>query len=177
MFPRRSAKLALAALLVSAGSIVPGQAQTAYASRTTTVTGSFTVGSTVLTLRAETRIRPVASFNPTAPTGIGFNPENVTTVMVCSAASCALNTRLCWTSNATVDDEVTGQGSLHIQSADPTCTVDVTATVSSPRTPVLGVNKVESTSSAVFEAGAIIQGSTGVGTDGKVVRTVSWFAG
>lgn len=175
----RSAKFALAAAaLTCAATIMPSHAQTAYASRTTTITGSFTVGSTVLTLRAETRLRAVASMAPSDPLGIGLNPaESTTTAMVCSSASCVPSTRLCFTSQAIVDDEVTGQGSLRITSADPTCSLDVSATVSSPRTPQFSSNRIESVSSAVFEKGALIHGSTADGTDGKVVRTISWFAG
>lgn len=169
--------LALAALSIGAGSIVPSQAQTAYASRTTTITGSFTVGSTTLYLKAETRLRAVASMTPPDPFSLGVNPaEDSTTLMVCSAATCLPTTRLCFTRNVTVEDEATGQGALHILSSDATCTVDVTATVSSPKTPVLGVGKIESTSSAVFETGSIIQGSTAVGTDGRVVRAINWGA-
>lgn len=177
MFSRRSVKLAVvAAALTCTATLAPSQAQTVYASRTTTVTGSFTVGSTVLTLKAETRVRPVTSVAPTDPTGIGFNVENATTVMVCNALGCGQPAnRLCVGSDGILDDEATGQGKIHITSA--TCSVDVSGTVSSPRTPQIAAGRIESTSSAVFEAGATIQGSTGVGTDGKVVRTINWFAG
>jgi hypothetical protein len=177
MFSRRSVTLAVVATAMTcAATIVPSRAQTVYASRTTVVTGSFTVGASVLTLRAETRLRPIVSVAPTEPTGIGSNLENTTSVMVCNQQGCAQPAnRLCYGTDAVVDDEATGQGAIHITST--LCNVDVSATVSSPRTPQVAIGRIESTSSAVFEEGSTIQGSTGVGTDGKVVRTINWFAG
>lgn len=182
MARRLSTKLALTAAIVACvAPTTPSSAQTAYASRTTTITGTFRIGTEVVTLKAETRLRAItsATASTTAPPTFSINPAEMTTsVMLCNQAGCAQpSNRICVASPAQIDEEPTGQGKLHIVSTAAGCTVDVMATVSEPRAPQLVGNRLESASSAVFEAGATIQGSTPTSaTDGKVLRTVSWFA-
>lgn len=176
----RPARLALCLGALTA-TLVTGavQAQTAFVARTTTITGTFQSGSEVLTIRAETRLRAVASATPANPLGAGINPaETTTTLFVCNQLGCGSpSNRICVAPGATVDEELTGQGKIHILSRVSNCAVDISATLDNPRPPQASASSIESTSAAVFDAGSTIRGSTVQGTDGKVVRAVSWFAG
>lgn len=180
---RKLARIALSAALgtVSLVAVQPAEATSAWASRTTTVRGTFRVGSVVRTLVAETRIRPVASA-PTPPNvdpyGFSANVENVTTVRICNQNGCGnfLQNGICSSTLATLDDEATGQGTIHIVSTKQGCEVDVTASVGNASLPRASADRLESTATAVFADGALIEGSTAEGTDGTVIRSISWFA-
>jgi hypothetical protein len=175
------ARFVAAALLAltCAGTAVPSQAQTVFAARTTTVTGSFRVnGNTVLTVKAETRLRAVGSWSASNPLAPSLNPaETVTTILVCNQAGCNLpSNRLCLANPAQIDEEATGQGAIRIVSSDPNCRVDITATLANPKAPQVFADRIESVSAATFNSDAIVMGSTGTGTDGRVVRSTSWYA-
>lgn len=172
--PRR-----LAAALLGLGllaSVSPSSAQTASVSRSTSITGSFKVGSERFTLRAETRFRSLATGSATAPTKPTLVPnEAITTIMLCKAAGCGLPVnRLCIARTPQVNETNDG-GTIRIASSDPECTVEVVASVDEPRMPDVFFDRVESVAGAEFEPGSKIFGSAATGTDGRVVRTVTWY--
>lgn len=172
----RFARLVVALVGVTTlASLTPGTAQTAYAARTTTITGSFKVAGTKYIVRAETRLRSVAAVNQAAPTKPSLNPaESSTTITVCNAQGCAKPQNwICIPRPATIDETNNG-ATIRISSTDADCSVDILASTDQPRSPEVFADRIESVAAAVFEAPKLF-GSAAEGTDGKVVRTVSWY--
>jgi hypothetical protein len=172
---RKPARLLVAAALAaSLGSVAPSQAASAGVSRTTTLTGSFTVGENIRVMKAEVRNRSFVSVPTNGdPYGISGNPNEVTfTITICNQNGCGLEqNRLCQTTGALA--VVTDTGSeVTVSSTKVGCKVEVVASVASASLPRVNGNRLESTATATFNDGALIQGSSAEGTDGLVVRTV-----
>ena len=176
--------VAAAVLASGAGVGPPAEAASAWVSPSrTTLTGSFVLGegstAKIRTISVTSRVRHVVSVpNNLDLYGVTAHPNETTlTAFVCNQNGCDLPAnRLCVAEGAAV--VVTQENDrVNVVSTKVGCRMDVTARIPQQSPPRLYSDKVEWVMPAVFADGAKIQGSDAVGSDGRVVRSVSWFAG
>lgn len=175
---KRSTSLLLAgALLGTIGITSPSQALSGWvAPRTTTITGTFQVGTKVRTIKAVSRTRTVVSIPGNLDFySIGLNPTEVTlTLDICEQGGCDVPANRICTAPVTVTEET--ESVIQLVSTKASCKLEVMLDVQTAGLPRFYADKVETIAAAVFRPGAKVLGTAASGSDGRVVRNSSWGA-